>query len=116
MAFQMSDRQQRWLEALLVMGTVVVAIVLIGFLGSIFFYFGDVILIFFLAWLLAFILSPIVSFLVRNIPALPRVVPVALVHARLLGGIIVLAVVVANPLAQSISDLIANLPSLKDQL
>ena len=116
MAFQMSDRQQRWLEALLIMGTVVVAIVLIGFLGSIFFYFGDVILVFFLAWLLAFILSPIVSFLVRNIPALPRVVAVVLVYAMLLGGIIVLAVVVANTLAQSISDLIANLPSLKDQL
>ena len=116
MAFELSDRQRRWLDALLVIGTFVVAFVLIGYLGSLFFYFGDIILVFFLAWLLAFILSPIVSFLVRHIPKLPRVVAVVLVYGLLLGGIIVLTVVVANTLAGSITELINNLPSLRDQL
>ena len=116
MAFQVTDRQRRWLDALLIMGTAVVGIVLIGYLGSIFFYFGDVILVFFLAWLLAFILSPIVGVLVRRIPNLPRVVAVVLVYGVLLGLIVVLAVMIANTLATSISDFITSIPSLRDRL
>ena len=116
MAFQITDRQRRWLDALLLMGTAVVALVLVGFLSSIFFYFGDVILIFFLAWLLAFILSPIVAILVRNIPKLPRVIAVVLVYGTLLAVIVVLAVVIANTLASSISDFINRIPSLRDNL
>src|SRR6476659_288706 len=116
MAFQVTERQRRWIDALLVMGTVVVAIILIGYLGSIFFYFGDVILVFFLAWLMAFILSPIVSVLVRNIPNLPRVVAVVLVYGTLLGLIVVLAVVIANTLATSISSFISTIPSLRNDL
>src|SRR2546423_12695429 len=98
------------------MTTTVVAIILIGYLGSIFFYFGDVILVFFLAWLMAFILSPIVSVLVRHIPNLPRVVAVVLVYGMLLGGILVAAVVIANTLATSISDFINNIPDLRERL
>src|SRR5213082_1246312 len=86
MAFQVNDRQRRWLDALLVMGTTVVAIILIGYLGSIFFYFGDIILIFFLAWLMAFILSPIVAVLVRHVPNLPRIAAVVVVYGLLLVG------------------------------
>ena len=115
MAFQVTDRQRRWLEALLVMGTVVVALVLVGFLSEIFLYFGDVILIFFLAWLLAFILSPIVGLLVRKTP-LPRVLAVVLVYGTLLGGIVVMAVVTANTLAGSISSFINTIPSLREDL
>lgn len=116
MAFQVTERQRRWIDALLIMGTVVVAIILIGYLGSIFFYFGDVILVFFLAWLMAFILSPIVGVLVRHIPNLPRVVAVVLVYGTLLGFIVVLAVMIANTLATSISDFINSLPDLRGRL
>ena len=116
MAFQVTERQRRWLDALLVLGTLVVALVLAGYLSSIFFYFGDVILVFFLAWLLAFILSPIISFLVRHVPALPRVVAVVLVYSILLGALVVLAVILANTLATSINNFISQLPTLRDQL
>src|SRR3954470_9756498 len=116
MACQLTERQRKWVDALLVMSTTVVAIILIGYLASIFFYFGDVILVFFLAWLLAFILSPIVGVLVRNIPSLPRVAAVVLVYGVLLGAIVVLAVVVANQLAVSIRDFINNIPELRGRL
>ncbi len=116
MAFQVSDRQRRWLDALLVMSTVVVGIILIGYLSTIFFFFGDVVLVFFLAWLMAFILSPIVGTLVRHIPRLPRIAAVALVYGVLLGAIILLAVVVADMLATSISSFINNIPELRDRL
>ena len=116
MAFQVTDRQRRWFNALLIMGTVVVAIILVGYLGSIFFYFGDVILVFFLAWLLAFILSPMVGVLVRRVPNLPRTAATVLVYGILLGLILVVAVTVANTLAKSISDFISNIPDLRDRL
>ena len=41
MAFQVTERQRRWLDALLVLGTVVVALILIGYLSQLFLYFGD---------------------------------------------------------------------------
>jgi predicted PurR-regulated permease PerM len=116
MDFNVTDRQRRLLDALLVMATAVVAIVLIGELSNIFFYFGDIILVFFLAWLMAFILSPLVGLLVRSIPKLPRIAAVVLVYGLLLGVIVVLAIVIANQLATSISDFIANIPSLRDRL
>ena len=42
--------------------------------------FSDILLIFFLAWLLAFILSPVVGLLERAVPNLPRVFAVGLVY------------------------------------
>ena len=65
-----TERQRRWLTAVLVLGTLVLSIILISLVASIFFAFGDVILVFFLAWLLAFILSPLVARLTRNVPFL----------------------------------------------
>jgi len=47
-------------------------------------YFNDVIMIFFLAWLLAFILSPLASALVHLVPRLPRALAVILVYALLI--------------------------------
>ena len=58
MPFQLTDRERSWLDALLILATVAVGFIVTGFVSTLFFYFGDVILVFFLAWLLAFILSP----------------------------------------------------------
>ena len=59
-------RERRLLSALLILGVIVLFVGIVSQLSLLFFYFGDVILIFFLAWLLAFILSPIVDRLVRT--------------------------------------------------
>jgi predicted PurR-regulated permease PerM len=112
----MSDRQQRWLTAVLVLGSIVLAIVAIDLAGSIFFAFGDVILIFFLAWLLAFILSPVVAGLTRLVPVLPRVGAVVLVYAVLVGVIVLVVVLIAGALAQSIAAFVAGLPTLREHL
>ncbi len=116
MTFLVTERQRRWLEALLVLATVAVGFIVLGFAAQLFYFFGDIILVFFLAWLLAFILSPIVGRLVRLVPALPRVAAVVIVYAALLSGLLVVAVVVANALAVSISDFIANVPKLRGDL
>jgi len=111
-----SDRQQRWISAVLVLGAVVLAMVAVSLAASVFFAFGDVILVFFLAWLLAFILSPVVGGLVRLIPVLPRVGAVVLVYATLVGAIVLVVVLVAGALAQSIAAFVAGVPTLRDQL
>lgn len=112
----MTDRQRRWLSAVLVLGTIVLALVLIDLLGSVFYAFGDIILVFFLAWLLAFILSPVVAGLTRLVPVLPRVGAVVLVYATMVGAIVLVVVLVAGALAKSISDFIVNVPTLRADL
>ena len=116
MAFSLTERQRRWLDALLILATLAAAFVVIGFVQDLFFSFGDIVLVFFLAWLLAFILSPIVSALVRMVPRLPRVAAVVVVYAALLGALVFLTVLVANAIGSSISDFIRNVPQLRDQI
>jgi predicted PurR-regulated permease PerM len=111
-----TDRQRRWLTAVLVLGAIVLAMVAIEIVASVFFALGDVILVFFLAWLLAFILSPVVAGLTRLVPILPRIGAVVLVYATLVGAIVLIVVLVAGALAQSIGDFIASVPTLRDDL
>src|SRR5947208_14267197 len=112
----LNDRQQRWITAVLVLGTLVLGMVAISLAATIFFGFGDVILVFFLAWLLAFILSPFVNALTRLVPVLPRVGAVVVVYVGLVAVIVLLVVLVAGGLAQSITSFIAGVPELRDQL
>jgi predicted PurR-regulated permease PerM len=116
MAFELNDRERRWLDAVLVLATVAVGFVVARFVADLFFYFGDIVLVFFLAWLLAFILSPVVGRLVVHIPWLPRVAAVVVVYVALLGLLSVLFVVVAQALVGSISEFIAGVPQLSRDL
>lgn len=111
-----TERQRRWLTAVLVLGALTLALVLIGLVSSIFFAFGDIVLVFFLAWLLAFILSPVVAGLTRLLPFLPRVGAVVLVYAALVGAIVLAVVVIAGALATSITDFVASVPTLRQDL
>src|SRR3990170_5041455 len=106
----MEDRERRWLGALLVLGTMTVAVILIGQVAAIVSYFSDIILIFFLAWLLAFILSPVPTTVERWVPSLPRIIVVVVTYLVLLVGLLLVAIVTAQALAGSISAFIDSLP------
>ncbi|MFL5680147.1 MAG: AI-2E family transporter [Chloroflexota bacterium] len=116
MAIELSPRQRRWLDALLVLSTIAVAFIVIGFLADVFFFFGDVILIFFLAWLLAFILSPIAGRLSDTVPVLPRVGAVIVVYMFLIGAMILVIVLAAGAMARSVTDFIVSVPDLSNRL
>jgi predicted PurR-regulated permease PerM len=88
----------------------------VGYLSTVFFFLGDIVLVFFLAWLLAFILSPLVTGLVRVVPGLSRVAAVVVVYTLILGTLSVLVVVIAQALAGSISEFIAGVPQLSKDL
>jgi predicted PurR-regulated permease PerM len=108
---QLTPREHRWLMALLILGTVAVAFVVMYFVTALLAYFNDVIMIFFLAWLLAFILSPIANGLVRLFPRLPHALAVVIVYSLLIVFLIAAILLVAQQLYSSISNLINNWPT-----
>ena len=111
-----TERERRWLDWLLPLATLAVALVAIDLLSKLLTSFSDILLIFFLAWLLAFILSPLVTFLERIVPNLPRVVAVGAVYGVLLAILIALTLVIAANLARSVAGLIVELPTFEARL
>jgi len=116
MPFELTPRERRWFDALIILATVALGFVVLGYAAIVLEAFGDLILVFFLAWLLAFILSPLVSRLVTTVPFLTRAGAVVIVYAILFGGLVLVTVVVAGALAGSITDFIANVPTLRTDL
>lgn len=112
----LTPRERRWLDALLILGTFAVGLLLLGLIANIFVFFGDVLLVFFLAWLLAFVLSPIAGALMRAAPILPRGVAVILTYVILLVGLVLVAVVAAQSLANSVTSFATSIPQLQSRL
>ncbi len=113
MPFEFNDRQRRLLDIVLVLGSIALTFVVIGFLGQLFAAFSDVILLFFLAWLLSFALLPLINAIATFIPWAPRVAPVLIVYLAIVGGLLALIVQLSASLATSIGQLIADLPTLE---
>jgi predicted PurR-regulated permease PerM len=115
MGMALTPRERRWLDVVLFLAAIALTFVVLGFLANLLAAFGDLILVFFLAWLLAFILTPLVS-RVAAIPFLSRAGAVMVVYVVLFGGMVILAVAVAGALASSIADFIASVPTLRADL
>ncbi len=115
-SFEFTPRQRRWLDALLVLATVVAFFVAARLLWEVVLAFGDVILVFFLAWLIAFMIGPLASGLARLIPALPRAASVVLVYILIFVLLFGIFFIVAGTLVTSINEFIAGLPQLEADL
>jgi predicted PurR-regulated permease PerM len=109
------ETEGRWLRALLVLSTVTVAIVLAGLVGNLAIYFSDILLILVMAWVFAFVLSPVVS-LINRVAPLPRTIIVVLVYALLFVGLSAVVLLIAAQLAESMAGFIEDLPTLEDRL
>ena len=115
MGFELTPRERRWLDVVLFLTAVALVFVILGYLANLLASFGDLILVFFLAWLLAFILTPLVV-RVATIPFLSRGGAVFIVYIVLFGGLVALAVGIAGALTSSIADFIASVPTLRADL
>ncbi len=113
---QPGGRDRRLVGAILVLGTIALTFIVISQLAGVFFYFGDILLTFFLAWLLAFIISPIVTRIIGLIPRLPRAIAAVLVYTALVVVLILVIVLAAGALATSISQFIASIPNIRGDL
>lgn len=114
-SFGLTPRERRTFDVILGLTVISLVFVVMGYAANLLADFGDLILVFFLAWLLAFILTPLVA-RVATIPFLSRTGAVFIVYILLFGGLVGLAVAVAGALASSISDFIASVPTLRDDL
>ena len=113
---QPGPRDRRLLSALLILGVIAVLFYVVSQLTELFFYFGDILLTFFLAWLLAFIISPIVSRVVNLIPRLPRAAATILVYSAVVIVLVVLVVIAAGALATSVANLAESIPDIRSKL
>jgi predicted PurR-regulated permease PerM len=109
-------RERRLVSAILVLGTVVLFFVAVDLAASAVGFFGDVLLTFFLAWLLAFIISPIVSRIASLIPRLPRVVATVLVYSAIVVLLVFLVIIVAQALTTSTTQFIASIPQIRSDI
>ncbi len=109
-------RDRRLVGIILVLGATALFFVVVGQLANVFAVFGDILLTFFLAWLLAFVISPVVARISGVIPRLPRVVATVLVYTILVAALVAVLVVVAGALANSIGEFIASLPRIRADL
>jgi predicted PurR-regulated permease PerM len=116
MVERVPESERRWLRALLVLGTFAVALFLLGLVSNVILYFSDILVILILAWLFAFMVSPLVDGILRAIPAAPRTIVVVSVYAAMFIVVIGLVLLVAATLAASIGGFITDLPGFQERL
>ena len=81
------QRRASVIDALIVLLTIAAAFVVLGYLARYFSDYFHLILIFFFAWLLAFLISPPADFVQRRLPHLPRPIAVlAIIVPVILAG------------------------------
>jgi predicted PurR-regulated permease PerM len=107
------SRDRRLVSAILILATIVLAFLAISLVAEGIFFFGDILLTFFLAWLLAFVISPLVTRIVAVIPRLPRILATVLVYTLMVVVMVFLVLVVAQALSNSITQFAASLPSIR---
>jgi predicted PurR-regulated permease PerM len=109
----LSPRERRWLEVVLVLGSIALFFVVVGQLASAWTLFSDLILTFFFAWLLGFILEPIAAWLARFVP---RVIAVTIAYGAVAIAAFGLVVVAASALFASTTEFLKNLPQFQQDL
>ena len=109
-------RDPRWFAALLISVTVIAVFYAITVVGTAIFAFGDTILIFFLAWLIAFIVTPFAAGLKRLVRPLPEAASVLIVYLVAVGALLLAIFVVAANLATSIGQFVQSIPEIEQNL
>ena len=101
---------------MLVLAVIALAFIVLGFVASVFYAFGDILLLFFLAWLLSFALLPLINGLTRLIPRLTQAGAVIVVYLAIVVVLLFILVEASAALASSINQFIHDAPTLQDQL
>ncbi|MEA2609698.1 MAG: hypothetical protein QOJ75_1941 [Chloroflexota bacterium] len=113
---QPEGRDRRLIGALLVLGVTALFFIVVAQVASVFFFFGDILLTFFLAWLLAFIISPVVTRVVDAVPRLPRAAAAVIVYTLVVVVMVVTVVVAAGALVTSIGQFVESIPNIRSNL
>jgi predicted PurR-regulated permease PerM len=103
--------QNSWFRALIILGVIAVGLYVAGQLWTLAVHFGDIIILFFLSWLLAFILLPVVRFLAEHLPV-GRSGAAAIVYLCLLLVVAATLILVIPLLVAQVSQLANPLPTV----
>jgi len=112
----LTQRQRRLVDAVLVLAVIALGFVVAGDVANVFYAFNDILLLFFLAWLLSFALSPLIRLVARVIPWMPQAGAVIIVYLAIVVVLLAVLVQVSASLATSINEFIQNAPRFQDQL
>jgi predicted PurR-regulated permease PerM len=112
----LSQRERRVLSAALYLLPIVLSLVVVALVRDMWPPFRQMAIMFFLGWLLAFLLDPIVTWLVNHFPWLPRGPAAALTFIVVAGITIVATGLVALSFADSIAEFIERGPAIVEEL
>jgi predicted PurR-regulated permease PerM len=104
-----------WLRALAILGCAIAGFYLLGLLWQVVQELADIILLFFLAWLLAFVLEPLVAALIEVIH-LPRLAAIGLTYLFLLIVLTSAVIVLVPALALQVVEIARNLPTYSERV
>ena len=107
--FSRAKRERWWRSAFIILATVYVGLLLIGLLVQILGGFTQILLVLFVAWLLAFVLAPIVNWLASH-TRLSRGASIGLVYAATLIGAGFLLFYAAGAIGANMGDIAADFP------
>src|ERR1700730_11652385 len=102
-----------WLRALSILGCAIAGVYLTSLLWQVVQEFADIILLFFMAWLVAFVLEPVVGTLVEG--RLPRLAAIGLTYLTLLVLLSLGVILLVPALSLQIVEIARNLPTYVDQ-
>src|SRR4051812_32564413 len=102
-----------WLRALSILGCAIAGFYLVGLLWQLLESIADILLLFFLAWLVAFVLEPVVATLVEG--RLPRLAAIGLTYLTLLAVSSLGVILLVPALSLQIVDVARNLPTYVEQ-
>src|SRR5437870_2235840 len=102
-----------WLRALSILGCAIAGFYLVGLLWQVVQEFADIFLLFFLAWLVAFVLEPLVGTLVEG--RLSRPAAIGLTYLTLLVLLLLGVVTLVPALSLQIVEVASNLPTYVEQ-
>src|ERR1700716_1666744 len=97
-----------WLRALSVLGCAIAGIYLVGLVWQIVQELSDIILLFFMAWLVAFVLEPVVGTLVEG--RVPRLAAIGLTYLTLLVLVALGVVLLVPALTLQIVEVVRSFP------
>lgn len=108
-------QRDRWLRALLVLLVIIASLHLAGVIWDVGQRFGDIIVIFFLAWLLSFVLTPVTHALEQEL-SLPRALAAAGVYFVLFLGLLGTLLLIVPTLIVQLAELGKVLPQYAEQV
>jgi predicted PurR-regulated permease PerM len=111
----LDTRERRWLLAFLILGTAFFTLVVGEFVLRLLGAFSGVLLVLFLSWLLAFLMSPVVDFLTPRL-RLPRGVVVVLSYLVVLVALGFGLFYTGTAITQQVADLSENFPQTAAQI